>query len=753
MSSNAKRWLVWTLGALGLVCAAGWSGCVGRDTHKANKARKIADPSGYFMVGLKELNAGPQQFLNRKVCFKAYFAGKTSFYMPFRTPFTPGEYVNFTVWPAGAKLWLPAEMDESLPYLYVPRETGGIIEKDPERPLDRLDHFKRFQPIMVYGTVASDHNRAAWIVADTFRPADGGSYTAEAIHRLKLATTRYEQKQYDLAAKDFDASLKLGIPQEVEGSVRRSLGLSRLGMEDYAGAAEALSRAEREGCGDAEALVGLAEAQLELGRYGEAEKAARGALVKDPTSVLGRAHLAVALGGQGQTAAGLAECADGLKLAPGDADVLRAQGVVLGLAGKEQLDAAIEVYKQAVLARATDVRIQRELGQLYLRKGDFTKAKESFENVVNLSKGNTRAYCRGCCLLGEAFEGLAKPEDAANQYLLAQKRDENYMPAYLSLGSLFAKGGREKEAVEQYMVVAQRLDPKGEQGFQAWRRAAELYRTKPENMAKAAECYEQAARVKPKDCANWLDLASARWEQPKPDRKAVEAALRRAAEADPKAHAPRFRLGVLLNEMGDVPGSVAQFEAAKQRSPKDVPTLLRLGQSYRRLCRDDDALKEFEAAAALAPTNLDVKNSLAYALADAGRLDGLMHAEKLASETVAAKPGEAAYLDTLGWVQVKLNKTKEAIATLEKAGNASSDADVMYHLARAYANDRQYDKAIEKLTAAEVKLRQGRLGCPSCKRLQESVLKLLAQSKEDKARATPKAPEPKKAPTPAPVKK
>ncbi len=752
MSSNSGRLLAWSLCVLGLASLAVWTGCTRRTADGDMSAQALA---GYTEVSLADLNASPKEFVDRKVCFEAYFACKSDFYQPFRTQFTGDEYVNFTVWPSGARLWLAKEIENSLPYLYVAKDAGGIIEKNPERLLEKLDGFKRYQQVRIYGTVASDYGRAAWIVVDAFRPVRKAGYTGDTIRRLQLATERYDQKLFALAAKDFSSALAMSVPPEIEGGIRRSLGLSQLAVGNYAEAATELSTAERLGAADAAVYVGLAEAQIELGRFAAAEKSARAALVKDPKSILGRAHLAVALGGQKKVASGLDECADALKLAPGDADVLRAQGLVFDLAGPDRLDAAIESYRQAVLARATDARIQRELGQLYMKKPDYEKAKGYFENVINLSKADDLGYCRGCCLLATAQEGLKKPEDAVNSYKLALQRDDRYIPAYLGLGSLYAAGGREKEAIEQFMVVAKTLDPKGENGFVAWKRSAELYRAKPENMAKAAACYFEAAKIK-EDYQVLMDMASAYWEQSKPDRDKVAEAYRRAAAANPTEITPLYRLGVVLNEQGKAAEAAAALEAAKRGDPTNVPTLLRLGQTYRRLCKDREALQEFEAAAAIDSKDLDVKNSLAYALADAGRADGLVRAGQLAAEAVTAKPGEAAYLDTLGWVQVKKQQAKDAVATLEKAANASSDADVLYHLGCAYSADRQYDKAVDTFSKAEIKLRQGKMSCESCKRLLVAVQKSLAGAKQDKARAEAAAAKaaPKTAPkAPADVKK
>ena len=747
MSSNSDRMLFGMCCALGLAGLAGWSGCVRRP---AEAKRVEPAPAGYTLVKLGELNAAPRDFLLRKVRFEAYFVAKTDLYQPFRTQFTSAEHVNFAVWPLGTKLWLPAEMDARLPFMYVARDSGEIIEKNPERLLQKLDRFERYQPITVYGTVVSDYNNFAWVLVEAFRTMDRTAYTAESLRRLQLATERFGLKMYALAAKDYAAALPLGVPGEVEGFVHRNLGLCQLGLEDYAGAARELAAAERLGGADAEALIGLAEARIETGQFIEAERSARAALVKNPHSVPARAQLAVALGSQGRTAAGLDECADALRLAPADADALRAQGIVLDLAGKEKLDAAIESYKQAVLARATDARIQRELGQLFVKKGDFASARVYFENVLNLSKGNTPGYCRACCLLAGALEGLKKPDEALNCYLLAQKRDDAYVPAYLGLGALYAAAGREKEARDQYLVVAEKLDPKGDNGFVAWKRLAELYRASPQNMAKAADCYVKALAIKPGEYGTCMDLASSRWERAEPDLPGVVAAYRQAVAARPSEAAPHYRMGIALGQLGRPQEAAAEFEAAKRLDPADVANLLRLGQTYRRLCRDPEALKELEAAAAADPANLDVKNSLAYALADAGGPEGLKRARKLAGEAVAAKPGEPAYQDTLGWVQAKLGETRDALATLEKAANASSDADVLYHLGYAYAADRQYEEASKALDKAELKLRQGRMSCPSCKRLAAAVQKLLVQVRQDKARGGKAAPPAK---PPAPVKK
>jgi len=124
MISNSKSRTALGLFALAVACVIGWSGC-GTPRNKSKAVRPVADPVGYTKVTLRDLNASPQDFVSRKVCFKAYFAGKTNLYQPFLTQLTAADYVNFAVWPAGACLWLAEDMNSSLPFMYVPRDAAA----------------------------------------------------------------------------------------------------------------------------------------------------------------------------------------------------------------------------------------------------------------------------------------------------------------------------------------------------------------------------------------------------------------------------------------------------------------------------------------------------------------------------------------------------------------------------------------------------------------------------------------------------
>jgi tetratricopeptide (TPR) repeat protein len=707
----------------------------------------------YSVVTLADLGASPRDFIGRKVVFEAYFARVTDLYPTFPTPFSRTDYVNFSVWPRGARLWRADEMRASYPYLYIARDSGGLIDANAEKPLVKLDALKKYDTIKVYGTVVLDNDGSSWVVVDTFRNIEGVRYSDEVIHRLKLADENFLAREFPFAVKDYGKALELGgVPAEVEGSVRKGLGLSCLALEKWGEAAKQLKLAQEKGAGDSECLLGLAEAQIELGLPAEAEKNVRLALAQTPRSAVGRADLAIALGLQGRTVEGLAECGEALKLAPANADVLRARGLVENLAGKT--DRAIASYQAAADSRPTDPRIHLELGRLYAGKGDLEKAAQEFDNVVKTASTTyPLPYTRGCCLLAGTLEKLKKPQDAVEKYLDAQKRDETYVPAYLGLGSLYAAAGPEHfdRALEQFRVVAEQLSPAGDDGFVALNRMAAIYHVKSEKepafIAAEAECYRKASAIKPADYDNWMNLALTRWRQAVPDRKNALAALAECAKLKPEDARCRYLSGCLLLETNDLNGALVELDTAKRLAPKDPATLLKLAQVLRMLGQDARAIAELREAAAQETADenlrLSIRNSLAYTLADAGSARDAEEALKLAGELVAARGESASFKDTLGWAQARTGKLAEARKTLEplvanKPGECSGKPEACYHLGYVLAGLKEYPAAIAALEQSLVCLtnpqRKNATATPRQQRLQAAVDALLRQCRSEHAR-------------------
>ncbi len=148
---------------------------------------------------------------------------------------------------------------------------------------------------------------------------------------------------------------------------------------------------------------------------------------------------------------------------------------------------------------------------------------------------------------------------------------------------------------------------------------------------------------------------------------------------DPKA---AFALGVMADHGEGVeedPAAAAGFYATAVRGGHIV-AMVNLGLLYdtgRGVPRDGAMAQQLYIGAARA-NNTTAKNNLAYLW---GRQNGLLEeALCLSAETLKAEPHEAAFLDTYGFILLRLNRLDDAERFFKKALEEEDDAVAMEHL-------------------------------------------------------------------------
>ena len=96
--------------------------------------------------------------------------------------------------------------------------------------------------------------------------------------------------------------------------------------------------------------------------------------------------------------------------------------------------------------------------------------------------------------------------------------------------------------------------------------------------------------------------------------------------------------------------------------------------------RDDIARAEadFRRMLVIAPDDVNALNALGYTLAD--RTDRYREALELIDRARVAEPGNAAIIDSYGWVLFRLGKPREALGHLRHAFALQKDADIASHL-------------------------------------------------------------------------
>ena len=136
--------------------------------------------------------------------------------------------------------------------------------------------------------------------------------------------------------------------------------------------------------------------------------------------------------------------------------------------------------------------------------------------------------------------------------------------------------------------------------------------------------------------------------------------------------------GQLLSERGHEAEFFELLDTVIQKQPENVELLYfraMTGQSLGRLdVLEQDLLRVIE----IDPGNADAMNALGYTLAD--QTDRHDEALVLIERALEIKPNEAAFIDSLGWVQYRLENYKDAVTNLRKALSLFDNDEVAAHL-------------------------------------------------------------------------
>src|SRR5271169_919076 len=240
--------------------------------------------------------------------------------------------------------------------------------------------------------------------------------------------------------------------------------------------------------------------------------------------------------------------------------------------------------------------------------------------------------------------------------------------------------------------------------------------------------YERATTLDPKMSEAFLNLGILLSEK---DPAAAVAPLRRAVDLLPAQSRPRFLLGHALERSGDIPAAVESYEAALRLDPRDVETVIHLGNLYVGLKRYSDAETRFRAALEMEPKSPQALLGLAQAL-DAekkpeaaaayrdylavqpntpgaeSRTVHLLIEQKQYDAALAeldrADGGKPPTLDSLrsrADIQIAQKKWDDSIVTLRKAlAITPNDAELHGGLGRIYLQKRDFASAEKELRAA-----------------------------------------------------
>jgi tetratricopeptide (TPR) repeat protein len=153
--------------------------------------------------------------------------------------------------------------------------------------------------------------------------------------------------------------------------------------------------------------------------------------------------------------------------------------------------------------------------------------------------------------------------------------------------------------------------------------------------------------------------------------------------------------------------AIAMLQTARKRAPNETDVPFQLAALFERRGRLDEAREMYEEVLRLNQDQPEVKNNLAWLLANAPSPSeaDLDRALELAQSAKEALPNNPSVADTLGWVMLKKKVCSAATSLFHEAIAAYPESHplrgtVRYHLAHSYECDGEVDRAISELTRA-----------------------------------------------------
>ena len=263
-----------------------------------------------------------------------------------------------------------------------------------------------------------------------------------------------------------------------------------------------------------------------------------------------------------------------------------------------------------------------------LQRGETGKAISLLREVIQSQPENADAHL----LLGTALVMVPNESEAIQELLRAVKLAPDSAKAVFSLGTAFAHFGHLKEAEE------------------AFRKAIIL---KPD----FAEAHIS------------LGLILARGEQLSEARGQFEDALKLQGTTSAAAYS-HYLLARVLAEQRETDGAVHQLESAIKLRPRYAEAYLSLGNIYKSLNREEEALKAFTKAAELEPGNPAAQYQLGSALLRGGQPGAaVVHLR----EALKLQPNDRATLSHLCQALFRAGKEADAKACTEKASAKARD--------------------------------------------------------------------------------
>lgn len=354
-------------------------------------------------------------------------------------------------------------------------------------------------------------------------------------------------------------------------------------------------------------------------------------------------------------------------------------------------------WRKAVRLRPDLMQAQLALAKSAMRDGDMPALEQAASELVRLLPALPDGYAMRA--FSQTKQGhLAQAEKDAEKAISVSPGSAQ---GYIQMGNLRASEKREDDALQFYREALDRAPSSAE----ALNGLVNVYLGQNQAVKALSAIEEQISRA-PQSSAFYDLLGSTRFEHRRNsgDLQKSEAELRKSTELDAQNADAWLKLGQIEATRGAVDDAITTSKQALQRNPKQVAFYLLIGRLYERKGELERARQSYQQALTIDSANPQACNAMAHLLAQTG--GNLDLALSLAQTAHRALPDAATVSDTMGWVLYQQGAYKSAIALFREAlkaaekSKSSDDPTLHYHLALAYAKDRQQSSASRELERA-----------------------------------------------------
>jgi len=324
-----------------------------------------------------------------------------------------------------------------------------------------------------------------------------------------------------------------------------------------------------------------------------------------------------------------------------------------------------------------------DLAGLYHMQGDLNRAIDIYKKLLTLYPMNRIARER---LLG-IHEFLGKKDDIATMMEDIKRNSDPGDQSRQTVGLYYLQNGMISESIDEldmivstwpndyrsryYLAMAYEKDGQIDNALYHFRmieKSNELYVSARMHIAylinemgktdEAIDVINESLKIKKAEADLYMLLAS--FYESENDLIKARATLYQGLEYNSDNTDLHFRLGVLLDKIGDKDASVKQMEKVLELNPNHADSLNYIGYTY-------------------AEKGIHLNEAL-----------------KLIQKALEIKPESGYYIDSLGWVYFQQGQYEKALDTLKKAYSlVSEDPSIAEHLGDVYFKINKYEKSIE----------------------------------------------------------